>query len=114
MRTLARALPFAAVVAASLLVGGCAIRTRTVVVARPAPTPVVVARPSATCTFGHARECSAYCARGSGTSCNNLGAMFELGHGVSADPPRALRLYRRACSYGAPAGCTNANRLAAR
>jgi TPR repeat protein len=94
--------------------GGCAVRTRTVYVTRapapPPPPPVYRAAP--TCHYGNARQCADMCRHGSGTSCNNLGAMYETGRGVPVDTGRAIALYRRACARGAPAGCSNADRIA--
>lgn len=63
------------------------------------------------CEVGELAQCTGRCEAGDGASCNNLGAMYELGQGVDQDLGRAAELYARACSLGADGGCQNATRL---
>lgn len=63
------------------------------------------------CEVGQVTRCNTRCAEGNAPSCNNLGAMYELGAGVTRDLGHATRLYDRACAAGAAAGCINAQRL---
>ena len=63
------------------------------------------------CEVGQYRVCSSRCIVGNGPSCNNLGAMYELGLVVPRDVGHALELYDRACAAGADAGCVNAKKL---
>jgi TPR repeat protein len=70
---------------------------------------------AASCTFeDDAAVCQRLCTRGDAVSCNNLGAMVELGRLVARDEARALSLYRDACLAGADAACINRDRLLAR
>jgi TPR repeat protein len=70
------------------------------------PTPLVEI-----CELGRFRECSLRCSAGDAPSCDNLGAMYELGMTVPREPERARDLYERACKGGAGGGCTNAARM---
>jgi len=63
------------------------------------------------CAMGDVKHCTTRCYAGNGPSCDNLGAMLELGSGVGRDVPRALSFYDRACAIGAEGGCINSARL---
>ena len=39
--------------------------------------------------------------------CNNLGRMYDDGHGNFEDYAQAVTLYRKACDGGESAGCNN-------
>lgn len=87
---------------------GCAARAAT----RPRATEAFVAAPRA-CQFGEAAACQLACDRGEALSCNNLGAMYEVGKGVEVDRERARELYRYACfAKAAPEACANLVRAA--
>ena len=75
-------------------------------VATLSPTP----RPE-TSEMGEVARCVGRCREGDAPSCNNLGAMSELGRGVEQDEARALTLYDDACARSAQAACFNAERL---
>src|SRR5688500_15623827 len=94
----------------ALLTSGCmflspAIRSRPPERA-PQPDPR-----GETCRYGDYPGCMKLCAQASGSSRNNLGAMYETGKEAPHSPAHALRHYREACDRGAPAGCENAARL---
>jgi TPR repeat protein len=96
----------------ALCAAGCmflapAIRTQRPPERAPRPDPHTL-----TCRYGDYHECMRLCAQGSGSSCNNLGAMYETGQKAPHNPAHALRHYREACDKGEPAGCENASRLA--
>lgn len=65
----------------------------------------------AVCEVGELAQCTGRCQEGDGASCNNLGAMYEMGSGVEMDLGRALQNYDLACQSGADGGCQNAARL---
>lgn len=104
---------FALVVAIALL-PQCVVSTQ-----RPRPVEVLVVRhpappppPSeAACEFGDALTCAKNCVVGDAPSCNNLGAMYEVGEGVEVDRTRAIALFHDACVAGAKVGCYNERRL---
>jgi hypothetical protein len=75
------------------------------------PPQQAVAEPLGACTYGELASCSQRCAAGSGQSCNNLGAMEELGKGTARDSEAALRHYDRGCDLIGEAACYNATRL---
>jgi hypothetical protein len=78
--------------------------------APPAPAPKVVAP---ACSFGDFRGCAAQCERGSAESCNNTGAPYEFGAGVTRDLDLAARYYARACGAGVATACENEARARA-
>lgn len=49
----------------------------------------------------------AACNANNATACASLGAMYERGLGVEADPARAATLYQQACQAGEPHGCAS-------
>lgn len=63
------------------------------------------------CEVGELAACAGRCNDGEALSCNNLGAMYEMGSGVDADMARALEFYDKACAGGADGGCQNGVRL---
>jgi TPR repeat protein len=77
----------------------------------PPPLPPKAVTPA--CTFGDFRSCAAQCERGSAESCNNTGAHYEMGAGVTRDLDLAARYYARACGEGAAAACENEGRARA-
>lgn len=77
----------------------------------PPPVDQMPADEHAVCEVGELAQCTGRCQEGDGASCNNLGAMYEMGSGVEMDIGRALQNYDLACRSGADGGCQNANRL---
>ena len=61
--------------------------------------------------MGELASCAGRCNDGEALSCNNLGAMYEMGSGVDVDMARALEFYDQACAGGADGGCQNGVRL---
>ena len=51
------------------------------------------------------------CAQHDSTGCNNVGHMYELGHGVAQDDAKAAGYYKRACDAGLALGCTNLGQM---
>ena len=87
---------------------GCAARAAT----WPRVSEAFVAAPRV-CQFGEVAACQLACDRGEALSCNNLGAMYEVGKGVAIDRDRARELYRYACfAKAAPEACANLVRAA--
>jgi len=74
-------------------------------------TATVPASSGAVCLFGEVKRCTESCQAGSAESCNNLGAMYEVGEGVARDEARARELYSQACEAKARAACVNLERL---
>jgi TPR repeat protein len=99
-----------------VLLGSAALGCMTVPVtaARAAPNNGVgVPIENRACKFGEATACAAACRHGNAESCNNLGAMSEIGEAVPKNLRTARSLYDQACTAGAIAGCVNARRLRA-
>jgi TPR repeat protein len=114
---LSRLLGFAALACLASSLEGClSWGVAVAVAADPPPSEGVegeaLARPAAgVCEVGELERCSARCIEGDAPSCNNLGAMYELGLVGAPDLARALEFYERACAGGASGGCTNAARF---
>ncbi len=81
-------------------------------VAPPAWSKTVVSAQASVCSFGDLRECVEGCLAENPFSCDNLGAMYELGRGVDSDEETARSLYRSACGARADGACWNLARLA--
>ena len=45
------------------------------------------------------------------TGCNNVGHMYEQGHGVPQSDEKAASYYKRACDDGLALACTNLGQL---
>ncbi len=71
-----------------------------------------VARQGLVCKFSDFDDCRARCnSTKDASSCNNLGADFELGIGAPRDLRTASDYYEIACNAHLLAGCTNLARL---
>lgn len=63
------------------------------------------------CKPGDLKECTEQCDRGEAASCGRLGAIYQGGKGVAADPKRAAVLYDKSCQGGWDAGCASLGAL---
>jgi TPR repeat protein len=105
-----RLAPLILALAATGPLGGCMFLSPAIRSDPPQRAPAPDPR-GETCRYGDYHGCMKLCAEGSGSSCNNLGAMYETGQHAPRNAGHALRHYQQACDRGAPAGCENAARI---